>query len=368
MPFIFPWSHPLYAISAFLLGACVGSFLNVVIYRLPRGLSVNEPKRSFCPKCKYQIPMSQNIPLVTWLIQRGKCASCKGSIPVRYFLVELLTALVWVGCWYWFDHPGVAFFWMVISSILIVITAVDAELMVIPRELTITGTVIALLGAALMPTELMGEAIWWRGLLKAGFGLALGWCGLWAIVLLGKVMFGSRKFEFTEEVEWMLKEPVEDDEELCYVINGESIGWSDIFFRKTDKLVMNEVGVIRVDGVERKVQEVVIHDNHVIVDGERLDIENLKSLDGTVKKAVIPREAMGMGDVDLLGMLGACMGAVALLPVIFIACIFSLLLALVAQVGLGKHMPFGPSIIFGAVVWVLCGPQLVDLYLKMMGL
>ena len=79
------WQHPVLVISSFVLGACVGSFLNVAIYRLPRGLSVNEPKRSFCPGCNKEIPWFRNIPLVTWLVQRGKCAECKGSIPVSLF-------------------------------------------------------------------------------------------------------------------------------------------------------------------------------------------------------------------------------------------------------------------------------------------
>ncbi|HRH99187.1 MAG TPA: prepilin peptidase, partial [Prosthecobacter sp.] len=79
---------------AFYMGAGIGSFLNVVIYRLPLGISVNNPKRSFCPSCKYQIPMWQNIPLLSWLLLRGKCANCGGKISIRYFMVELLTGVM----------------------------------------------------------------------------------------------------------------------------------------------------------------------------------------------------------------------------------------------------------------------------------
>ena len=73
-----PFYDTLFAAFAFVLGACIGSFLNVCIYRMPLGLSVNEPKRSFCPSCKYQIPLHHNIPLLTWLVLRGKCANCGG--------------------------------------------------------------------------------------------------------------------------------------------------------------------------------------------------------------------------------------------------------------------------------------------------
>src|SRR5579871_3818391 len=70
-----PFYEFFFAAFAFVLGASIGSFLNVCIYRMPLGLSVNEPKRSFCPSCKYQIPFHHNIPLVTWLVLRGKCAN-----------------------------------------------------------------------------------------------------------------------------------------------------------------------------------------------------------------------------------------------------------------------------------------------------
>lgn len=87
----------LFSVFALIFGCCVGSFLNVVIYRLPLGLSVGKPKRSFCPNCKYQIPMWLNIPILSWLLLRGKCKNCSQKISPRYLGVELLTGLLFLG-------------------------------------------------------------------------------------------------------------------------------------------------------------------------------------------------------------------------------------------------------------------------------
>lgn len=367
MPILLPpWSHPLFGLAALLLGACIGSFLNVAIYRLPRGMSVNEPKRSFCPICKKGIPMWRNIPVITWILQRGKCAECSAPIAARYVIVEILTALVWLACWYLFPNPIESVFFMLLSSVFIVIWAVDAELMVIPRQLTIFGTALGFLMAAVHP-GFLGEETWTLGLLKSVLGFALGWCGLWAIVLLGKLAFGKYKVAFDEVVDWNLEEPKNDEEELCFAMNGESLGWSEMFYRKNDKLILQGVEEVTIDGETRAASELIIQEDSVLVDGEEHSIEGLKSLSGRATGATVPREAMGMGDVDLLGMLGACLGASSLLFTIFAACIVSILWAMVARLGFGKQMPFGPSIIVGAILWVFVGEELWNAYLAAMG-
>jgi leader peptidase (prepilin peptidase) / N-methyltransferase len=83
----------LLAAGAGMLGASIGSFVNVCIYRWPRGLSVCAPKRSFCPRCKEPIRALDNIPVLSWLLLRGRCRQCRCAIPVSYFLIELFSGL-----------------------------------------------------------------------------------------------------------------------------------------------------------------------------------------------------------------------------------------------------------------------------------
>ncbi len=359
-----PWESPFYAVATFLFGICIGSFLNVVIYRIPRGLSVNKPKRSYCPTCKKEIPISRNIPLFTWLVQKGRCAECKCSIPSRYFWIELLTGLLWVACWYYFNSPLEAVFYMLLGALALVICAVDIELMLIPRAFTILAAVIALTGGALMP-ERFGLLTWKEGLGYSAFGLAIGWAALWLVVLLGKAMFGKRSFTFENTTEWSLREPTNDDEEFSFVIGDETIPWSDVFYRKTDKLVIDGLTHLNVDGAPRSAKLLEIRAQYVLLDSERLDIEELKSLDGKTTSATIPREAMGMGDVDLLAVLGAVFGAPSLLLIVLFSCIFTILIAVLGRLGLGKMIPFGPALIAGGVFWLLYGEKAWNWYMSL---
>ena len=81
--------------QAFLIGSCIGSFLNVVVYRFPNNFSIVKP-RSFCPNCKTKLTLRENIPFISWLIQKGRCINCNTSISIRYPLVELITAILFV--------------------------------------------------------------------------------------------------------------------------------------------------------------------------------------------------------------------------------------------------------------------------------
>tara|TARA_B100000886_G_scaffold181262_1_gene124336 strand:- start:115 stop:933 length:819 start_codon:yes stop_codon:yes gene_type:complete len=127
---------------AFLIGSCIGSFINVVVYRLPNDLSIIKP-RSFCPKCKTNLTWKENVPLISWLIQRGKCINCNTSVSFRYPLIELITAILFVVFIY--SSPSLyihssnlifnVFFSWLFLSLLICISFIDIKYFWIPQGL-----------------------------------------------------------------------------------------------------------------------------------------------------------------------------------------------------------------------------------------
>jgi len=129
---------------AALVGACVGSFLNVCVYRLPEGLSVVTP-RSRCPECETPIGWRDNIPILGWLLLRGRCRSCGTRISIQYPLIELTVALIWLGAavrhGFSWHTLGIAIFF----TLLLGIALTDLRTYIIPDEFTIGGTILGLL-------------------------------------------------------------------------------------------------------------------------------------------------------------------------------------------------------------------------------
>lgn len=364
-----PSDHWIWLIPAFMIGACIGSFLNVVIYRLPLGMSVNKPRRSFCPLCKNQLSLWQNLPIVSWLFLRGKCGHCAASIPFRYIAVEIVTAVLFVVVW-WMFLPQVAIFLWVLMALFVAITWIDAEHLIIPTNLTWAGSFIGLIACAVWPplSSLAGfTEMWWEGLLQGVIGWITGFFGLWAVVELGKKAFGKKAMKFDKEVEWSLREPVEENDPMLFVINGDEIPWWDIFSRKTDRLIVDATEVI-VDGEGTGPGKLIIRENGIeLADGRTFELEKMKSLSGRARGAVIPREAMGMGDVHLLGMIGAFFGGSGVFFTLFASSLFALIAALIGRIGFGKQLPFGPFLAMGAVAWMFGGWRLWQWYLGLIG-
>lgn len=122
-------------IFAFILGSAVGSFLNVVIHRVPNGESIVFPN-SKCPKCDTSIKPYDNIPVVSWLLLGGKCRACKAPISFRYPAVELLTGFVWLLTFWQIGFTPFLFVAIVFVSVIVALMFIDAEHMILPNVIT----------------------------------------------------------------------------------------------------------------------------------------------------------------------------------------------------------------------------------------
>jgi leader peptidase (prepilin peptidase) / N-methyltransferase len=143
---------PVFASAIFVLGLAFGSFLNVCIYRLPLALSVITP-RSACPKCKQPIALYDNMPVLSWLILRGRCRHCKASISPRYLMIELLTGLLFVGCYWYFDLTLSTLKYCAFGFLVLGLIFTDAETKLLPDKLTLTGLALGILFSLFVPVN-----------------------------------------------------------------------------------------------------------------------------------------------------------------------------------------------------------------------
>ena len=158
-------------IEVFVLGLVVGSFLNVCIYRIPQGKSIVSPP-SACPNCGNKIKPWHNIPVLSYMLLRGRCAYCGAGISPRYPLIELLNALFYVAALYRFGLHPASFLIMVLISAFIVVTFIDLDHQIIPDGITLPGIV---LGLILGPLVLRNPAIpWHTGFINSLIGMVVG--------------------------------------------------------------------------------------------------------------------------------------------------------------------------------------------------
>ena len=370
----------LFSIIFLMFGCVVGSFLNVVIYRLPLGMSVASPP-SHCPNCEYHIPWYLNIPLFAWLWQRGKCAECRKPISIRYFLVELLTGLAFLGAWLqvnlrfvnipepFITHPFyaalVTLALVTLLGGLIASTFIDFDHFIIPDELTKGGMVAGILFSIAAPQlhgAYLGEEIGrFHALLLSLMGMACGGAVVYAVVLLGKALFGKQTYTSEEPVRvtfathamHMESETGEDATVLPY---------EDIFYRDEDTVMLFAE---RAELVDR-----CYWDQPVSLTGETLKIgrekfvaDEVPHLEVFTREVVVPREAMGFGDVKFMAAIGAFLGWQAtlfsLMASAMVGAVVGVLL-MATRKDNANIIPYGPYIALAAVGWVFGGYELWD--------
>ena len=288
--------YAILAVYSFITGAFIASFLNVVIWRVPRGESIVSPP-SHCPKCGAAVRWWQNIPILSWLALRGKCANCRAPISPRYILVELLGGLLFLAA---FLHlfggtgkPTVAPFgqvshvqglvvlivWWIWISLMIVGSFIDFDHKLLPDFTTVGG-------------------------------MALG-VAHWTLVSAGTRNFA---FDFSDIRMYL---------PLAFSISGLVFGFGLLW-------------LVRWLGSK-----------------------------------AFGREAMGMGDVFLMGAVGALFGPVAVLVTLILSSVFgsivglSLIALSKARIGRFVEIPYGPYICLGCLAWMFFGPRLVSAYLSL---
>ena len=175
------------ALPLFALGLAFGSFLNVCIYRLPKGISIIHP-RSACPRCEQPIAFYDNVPILSWLILRGRCRRCHAPISPRYLIVELLTASLFLACYAHFGLTLAMLKYCGFGFLLLGLMFTDAETQLLPDKMTLPGLVAGLLCSLVIPVnDLVSEILpglvrlpasgmaWrWLSLLDAVSGAAVG--------------------------------------------------------------------------------------------------------------------------------------------------------------------------------------------------
>jgi leader peptidase (prepilin peptidase)/N-methyltransferase len=374
----------MFSVIFFVFGCCIGSFLNVVIYRLPLGKNLISPP-SHCPKCDYRIPVYQNIPLFTWLWQRGKCADCKRSIPVRYFLVELLTGAAFLGAWLMvyqqfvsgrepaietaFTAAMVTLALVTLLAGLIASTFIDIEHFIIPDEITkggmATGVVFSLAAPQLHGAYLGQDIGHFHALWLSLLGMACGGGIIYAIAWLGKLMFGKETFSSDEPCRVTFAthalhvETEDDGPEIVRL-------YEDIFFRNSDTITLHG---LRVEMIDRCFWDrpITITDQIVTIGPDQFPIEEVTHLEATTLEIVVPREAMGFGDVKFMAAIGAFLG--------WQATLFTLMASAMVGAAVGLTLkatrkdtgiiPYGPYLAMAAAGWVFGGYRLWDTWWRL---
>jgi len=138
--------------AIFVLGLAFGSFLNVCVYRLPREISVVTP-RSACPKCKQAIAFYDNVPILSWLILRGRCRHCKAPISSRYLWIELLTGVLFLACYWYFGLTLSLLKYCTFAFLLLGLIFTDAETKLLPDKLTLPGLALGLVFSLIVPVN-----------------------------------------------------------------------------------------------------------------------------------------------------------------------------------------------------------------------
>jgi leader peptidase (prepilin peptidase)/N-methyltransferase len=344
----------------FIFGTVVGSFLNVCIHRLPLGQSIVHPP-SHCPHCQYSIPWYLNIPVITWIYLRAKCRNCGARISVRYFVVELLTGALFLACWVGpgRQSPVLALIYAGFLAGLVAAAFIDFEHLIIPDEITFGGMAAGFLCSGLAPR--LQEAQSLSGAMKQSLAGLLAGAGIvYCILRLGKRLFGRHKIALPADTLILFTETGVQWE-------GQQIPYDELFYRPSDVIALE---ARRVEMVDRCYKDVPVRlgVSRLSVGSDEFAPETVPHLEAVSSEIVLPREAMGLGDVKFMGAIGAFLGWKAVLFCLMLGSVIGSIVG-VALIALRKQsstrLPYVPFLALAAALWIFGGHRLVDLWWQM---
>ena len=366
-------------------GACIGSFLNVVIYRVPRDKSLVSPP-SACPECNTPIRFYNNIPIFSWLVLRGKCPDCKAPISCRYFFVELITAILFGGLYllfYWFQYRqtglagdtamqqffgagGWLFFLAVITlfATFLAASAIDMELWIIPLELCWFVTIVGFIASGVAEFVIGAKTVVEFDLFPAAdstkfaaitlggaIGLVISLIGLYAGVI-------KPSYEMAEDEEGDCEEAVQSQENEPTFNDRKEILKEVIFLLPVIIGAVVAMQITQMPSIADKWSSFVALP---VVSGL------LGSVGGYLVGCTVVwatrifgtlgfgKEAMGLGDVHLMGAAGAVVGAKWVVLAFFIAPFFCILWALYQAIFKKmRQIPYGPFLslaVFAVIIF-----------------
>jgi leader peptidase (prepilin peptidase)/N-methyltransferase len=271
--------------------------------------------------------------------------------------VELLTGIAFLGCWLKFGdvaHPlpsiPPALVFMLFMAGLIAATFIDFEHLIIPDEITFGGIVVGLLLSFLLP-QLQDDSLHRYGLLHSFIGAVTGAGIIYAVVRGGKLLFGRYRVKLPEETRIIFSE-------TAIHLPDREISYDELFYRKSDAVV---VRARTVELIDRGYKDVTVRLSPSLLDigGEKMSPDNVLFMECVSTEIVLPREAMGLGDVKFMSAIGAFIGwqgvIFCLLASSMIGAAVGLILIILGKREFSSRMPYGPYIALAAVIWMFIG-------------
>jgi leader peptidase (prepilin peptidase)/N-methyltransferase len=370
-------------IAITLLGALIGSFGNVVIYRLPAGKSIVHPGSS-CPNCAHKIKPWENIPILSWLFLRGKCSSCHTAISVRYPLIEALTAFGFgLLAWRWpieiYGFTVVPL--LIIFAMLVMMSLIDLDHLILPDSLTLPAVVVGIVGSLLYASM--------SGLPNLEQALIGGAVGAGIIALVNRI--GSlvvRRFSDTKERLW----PLGMDQVNVAAVGGALGGWVwgvgaaaislciNLVTKKVIRLpelamyglwvlamLMASMGVL-ISPAQGIAGTFIATGCVAIVGASFWWFREMFAKETLAQEEDDEPVAMGFGDVKLAAILGVILGWQNLLVALMLSFLIGSVIGVATRVaGGGRVIPFGPFLALGGMIALFYGSDLVTWYLGILG-